>query len=74
VVQSGPNGASLIRSTSLPIRVVKLIRDYGALIFVAGLLLIFAPPLIAWLIAAFTLVNGGYLLASIAVAARASLR
>jgi phosphatidylglycerophosphate synthase len=74
VMQSGPNAASLVSSTSLTVRVVKLIRDYGAVIFLAGLVLILAPQLTGWLVAAFTLVNGGFLLASIAFSARASLR
>lgn len=74
VMQSGPNAASIVPSTSLPVRVVKLIRDYGAVIAVAGLVLTLAPQWTVWLIAAFTLVNGGFLLASIAFSARASLR
>lgn len=74
VLQSGPQAASMVTSRSLPVRVVKLIRDYGAVITLAGLVLLAAPSWTVWLIAAFTLVNGGFLLASIAFAARASLR
>jgi phosphatidylglycerophosphate synthase len=74
VMQSGPNAASIVPSTSLPVRLVKLVRDYGAVIFVAGLVLAVSPPLTLWLIAGFTLINGGFLLASIAFSARASLR
>lgn len=74
VMQAGPNAASMVTSTSLPVRLVKLIRDYGAVIFVAGLVLTFAPALVVWVIVAFTVVNGGFLLASIAFSARASLR
>lgn len=74
VMQSGPNAASMVPSTSLPVRLVKLIRDYGAVIAVAGLVLTLAPQWTVWLIAAFTLVNGGFLLASIGFSARASLR
>ncbi|SCF46855.1 CDP-alcohol phosphatidyltransferase family protein [Micromonospora mirobrigensis] len=73
VMQAGPNAASMVTSTSFPVRVVKLVRDYGAVIFVAGLVLIFAPALTFWVIVAFTIVNGGFLLASIAFSARASL-
>ncbi|GGM00122.1 CDP-alcohol phosphatidyltransferase family protein [Micromonospora yangpuensis] len=73
VMQSGPNAASMVTSTSLPVRLVKLVRDYGAVIFAAGLVLALAPALVFWVIAAFTLVNGGFLLASIAFSARASL-
>ncbi|MBO4205134.1 CDP-alcohol phosphatidyltransferase family protein [Micromonospora echinofusca] len=74
VMQAGPNAASMVTSTSLPVRLAKLIRDYGAVIFVAGLVLMFAPALTFWVVVAFTVVNGGFLLASIAFSARASLR
>ncbi|SCL39128.1 CDP-alcohol phosphatidyltransferase [Micromonospora pallida] len=74
VMQAGPNAASMVTSTSLPVRLAKLVRDYGAVIFVAGLVLTFVPTLTFWVVAAFTVVNGGFLLASIAFSARASLR
>lgn len=74
VMQAGPNAASMVASTSLPVRLVKLVRDYGAVIFVAGLVLLIAPAATVWLIVAFSVVNGGFLLASIAFSARASLR
>ncbi|MEH0842959.1 CDP-alcohol phosphatidyltransferase family protein [Micromonospora sp. CPCC 205711] len=74
VMQSGPNAASMVTSTSLPVRLVKLVRDYGAVIFVAALVLMVAPALTLWVVLAFTIVNGGFLLASIAFSARASLR
>lgn len=74
VMQAGPNAASMVTSTSLPVRLAKLVRDYGAVIFLAGLVLTFAPALTLWVIIAFTIVNGGFLLASIAFSARASLR
>ncbi|MER7333447.1 MULTISPECIES: CDP-alcohol phosphatidyltransferase family protein [unclassified Micromonospora] len=73
VMQAGPNAASMVTSTSLPVRLVKLVRDYGAVIFLAGLVLTFAPALALWVVVAFTIVNGGFLLASIAFSARASL-
>jgi phosphatidylglycerophosphate synthase len=73
VLQSGPQAASMVTSTSLPVRVVKLVRDYGAVIALAGLVLTVAPAWTVWLVAAFTVVNGGFLLASIAFSARASL-
>jgi phosphatidylglycerophosphate synthase len=72
VMQSGPNAASMVPSTSLPVRVVKLIRDYGAVIFVAAAVLLVAPSWSVWFVAAFTVVNGGFLLASIAFSARAA--
>ncbi|MEO3821179.1 CDP-alcohol phosphatidyltransferase family protein [Plantactinospora sp. B24E8] len=74
VMQAGPNAASMVTSTSLPVRLAKLVRDYGAVIFVAGLVLTLVPSWTIWLIAVFTLVNGGFLLASITFSARASLR
>jgi len=73
VMQAGPNAASMVPSTSLPVRVVKLVRDYGAVIALAGLVLTVAPAWTVWLVVAFTVVNGGFLLASIAFSARASL-
>jgi phosphatidylglycerophosphate synthase len=74
VLASSDKAASMVTSTSLPVRLVKLIRDYGAVIFVAGLVLTIAPQWTIWFIAAFTIVNGGFLLASIAFSARAALR
>ncbi|WBB65875.1 CDP-alcohol phosphatidyltransferase family protein [Micromonospora sp. WMMD812] len=74
VMQAGPNAASIVTSTSLPVRLVKLVRDYGAVIFVAALVLLFAPALVLWVMVAFTVVNGVFLLASILFSARASLR
>jgi phosphatidylglycerophosphate synthase len=73
VLQSGPQAASMVPSRSLPVRVVKLVRDYGAVIALAGLVLTLAPQWTVWLLVAFSLVNGGFLLASIAFSARASL-
>ena len=74
VMQSGPNAASMVTSTSLPVRVAKLVRDYGAVIALAGLVLTVDARWTLWLVAAFTLVNGGFLLASIAFTARAAQR
>lgn len=74
VMQSGPQAASMVPSRSLPVRVVKLVRDYGAVIALAGLVLLVIPEWTVALLVAFSVVNGGFLLASIAFAARASLR
>jgi phosphatidylglycerophosphate synthase len=73
VLQSGASAASMVPSTSLPVRVVKLVRDYGAITFAAGMVLIFVPQWAVWVVVALTIVNGGFLLASIAFAARAAL-
>jgi phosphatidylglycerophosphate synthase len=73
VLQSGPQAASMVPSRSLPVRVVKLIRDYGAVIAAAGLVLTLAPQWTVGLLVAFSVVNGGFLLASIAFSGRTSL-
>ena len=70
VMQSGPNAASMVPSRSPLVRTVKLIRDYGAVILAAGLVLTIVPQwtvVVLWL---FTAVNGLFLLASIAFTAR----
>lgn len=69
-LQSGPAAASMVPSRSLPVRVAKLVRDPGAVFFVAALILLFAPAWMVWFLVAFTVINGGFLLASIAFAAR----
>ena len=74
VMQSGPQAASMVTSRSLPVRVVKLVRDYGAVIALAGLVLTVAPQWTIWLVCLFTLVNAGFLAASIAFAGRQALR
>ena len=48
VMQAGPNAASMVTSTSLPVRLVKLVRDYGAVVFVAAVVLAVAPALVLW--------------------------
>lgn len=74
VLQQGAAASSLVSSRSLPVRLVKLIRDYGAVVTVLGLALAAIPQWTVWIMVGFTLVNGGFLLVSIAAAARASLR
>ena len=74
ILQQGQSAASLVTGRSLPVRLIKLIRDYGAVVTVVGLVLAFVPQWTIWLMVAFTVVNGGFLLASIAASARASLR
>jgi phosphatidylglycerophosphate synthase len=74
VMQSGPNAASMVASRSVPVRVAKLVRDYGAVALFSGLVLTFVPQwtvVVLWTVAA---VNGLFLLASIAFSARAALR
>jgi len=74
VMQTGSQAASMVTSRSFPVRVVKLVRDYGAVIALAGVVLTVAPQWTIWVIGAFTLINGAFLAASIAFAGRQSLR
>ena len=74
VMQSGEQASSMVTSRSLPVRVVKLVRDYGAVIALAGVVLTLAPQLTVWVIGAFTLINGAFLAASIAFSGRAALK
>lgn len=73
MAKEGTN-TSLVTSRSLAVQLVKLVRDYGAVLTVFGLVIAFLPAYTVWLLAAFAAVNGLFLLASIAQAARASLR
>jgi phosphatidylglycerophosphate synthase len=73
VMQAGPNAASMVPSRSLPVRVVKLARDYGAVILLAGLVLTVIPQWTVVVLWTFTAVNALFLLASIAFSTRASL-
>jgi phosphatidylglycerophosphate synthase len=72
-LQSGPAAASMVPSRTLPVRLVKLVRDPGAVFFVAALILLFAPAWMIWFVIGFSIVNGGFLLASIAFATRIAL-
>jgi phosphatidylglycerophosphate synthase len=74
VMQSGPAAASMVTSTSTPVRVAKLVRDYGAVIFLAGAVLTVAPHWMIWVVGLFTLINGAFLAASIAFSGREALR
>lgn len=73
VLQQGSAAASLVSSSSPVARVIKLVRDYGAVVTAIGLVLAFAPALTVWLMAAFVAVNGGFLAAAILAAVRASV-
>jgi len=74
VMQAGPSAASMVTSTSAPVRVIKLVRDYGAVVFLAGLVLTVAPQWTIWVVGIFTLINAAFLAASIAFAGREALR
>jgi phosphatidylglycerophosphate synthase len=73
VMQSGPAAASMVPSQSLPVRLVKLVRDYGAVILFAGLVLTVIPQWTVVMLWVVTAVNGLFLLASIAFSSRAAL-
>jgi phosphatidylglycerophosphate synthase len=74
VMQAGPSAASIVTSRALPVRLAKLIRDYGAVITVAGVVLTVAPQWTVWLVGVFTLVNAAFLAASILHSGRQSLK
>jgi phosphatidylglycerophosphate synthase len=73
VLHQGSAAASLVRGGSPVVRLVKLVRDYGAVVTAVALVLAFVPQWTIWLMVAFAVVNGGFLLASIAASARASV-
>lgn len=73
MAKEGTN-TSLITSRSLPVQLVKVVRDYGFIVTVIAVVLLIAPPAMVWVMAGFSLVNGGFLLASIAQAARTAWR
>jgi phosphatidylglycerophosphate synthase len=74
VMQHGDQAASMVTSRSLPVRLVKLVRDYGFVIFLAGLVLTVMPQWTIWFVALFTLVNAGFLAASVVFTARDALK
>jgi len=74
VMQHGDRAASMVTSRSLPVRLVKLVRDYGFVIFLAGLVLAVMPQWTIWFVALFTLVNAGFLAASVVFTARDALK
>ena len=72
-VQQGTAAQSLVTSRSPLVRAVKLVRDYGAVVTVLAVAIALVPAWTIWLMVAFTVINGLFLLASIAAAARASM-
>jgi phosphatidylglycerophosphate synthase len=73
VLHQGSAARSLLTSVSTGVRVLKLVRDYGAMITVLGLTLTFEPQWMIWLLVLFTAINAAFLLVSIAATARESL-
>jgi phosphatidylglycerophosphate synthase len=74
VLQQGPTAQSLVTRSSLGVRLIKLTRDYGAVMTLIGLVLSFVPQWTISVLYTFTAINGTFLLASVAATARASLR
>jgi phosphatidylglycerophosphate synthase len=74
VMQGGDRAGSMVTSRSLPVRLVKLVRDYGFVIALAGAVLTVMPQWTIWFVALFTLVNAGFLAASVVFTAREALR
>jgi len=73
-LQQTSAAASLVTSGNPVVRLVKLIRDYGAVVTLVGLVITVVPQWTVWLMVFFVIVNGGFLLASIAASTRASLQ
>lgn len=74
VLQQGSAAHSLVTGSGLPVRMAKLVRDYGAVVTVIGAVLTFAPQWTVVLLVGFTVANGAFLAASIAATARTSLK
>lgn len=73
VLASRPS-PSLITSGHLFFRILKLLRDYGALVLVAGVVALFFPSFLIWYLAVLAVFNVAFLGASIFQAARMALR
>ena len=71
-LSSGPVSASLIPARSPAVRVAKLVRDYGAVVAVCALVIALAPGWTVWLLIVMSVINGLFLVASIATAVRAA--
>ncbi|HZD97828.1 MAG TPA: CDP-alcohol phosphatidyltransferase family protein [Micromonosporaceae bacterium] len=74
VLAGGAQAQSLVTSRSLPVRIVKLSRDYGAMITLMSLGIALIPRYLVWIMVAFTVVNVIFLVASIAAATAKSLQ
>ncbi len=70
VITSVLGGAPMVRAR---LRLIKVVRDYGAIVLVAGLILMFAPTAMIWFVWFYALVNTAFLLVSLIHAARAAL-
>jgi phosphatidylglycerophosphate synthase len=57
--------APMVTSPSLPVRLIKLVRDYGAIVFAAGLILAIRPRWMIGFVVVMTALNGGFLAVSL---------
>jgi phosphatidylglycerophosphate synthase len=64
MARQGSN-TSLLVSAGWPVQAMKLTRDYGFVLTVIAGTLAVAPDQLTWLMTGFTLINGGFLAASI---------
>ncbi|MEV8509775.1 CDP-alcohol phosphatidyltransferase [Actinoplanes sp. NPDC051475] len=64
---------SLLTATSLPVQLIKLTRDYGAILTAIAAVLAVAPVAMPWVMILFTAGNVAFLAASITRAGRRSL-
>ena len=74
VLATGDKAQSLVTSTSLPVRVLKLSRDYGAMITLMGLGIALFPKYLVWVMVAYTVVNAAFLIAAITAASASTIR
>lgn len=72
---SDAEGATRLLSSGSPaVAVGKLVRDYGFVVLVLGLLLTVRPSITVWFVLFFLVLNGLFLLVSVGRAAQLSLR
>jgi phosphatidylglycerophosphate synthase len=74
VLAKGDDGPSLIASRSPVIRLIKLCRDFSAMITLIALVIAFVPSWTLWVMVGFTALNGLFLLATIASTARQGMK
>lgn len=72
-ILTGTGAASLIPSRSLAVRLLKVVRDYGAIVLAAGLILTLRPQWMLGFIVVMTAINIGFLAISLVHSARAAL-
>jgi phosphatidylglycerophosphate synthase len=74
VLRSVSVGDSLLPGRSVAVRLVKLVRDYGFVVLVVGLAITFRPQWTLALVIALTALNAAFLLATLLLAVRLSVR